>query len=395
MSIPELVGQARALLQTLQAEKALELLQPSLESQAQNVSFLQIYGETLLENNDLETAYDVLARACELDPSAEAGSEKFFYLGQMVGGAQGLNALDIGLTKLKNQLSLVQNDAGEDDAVLIELSKLYSTKDSLISYLIKKLNQGIFAEIEIWMTDMCMEEEAESKCDELIDYSLSLDVNNPEALSLLSSIRISQQRNDDAKESLLKSWDLFREKKTRLEESANKIQSGNEASNEDAFEVGLEYVELIQPLLTLARFAIELELYDTAATIASNTQDINESILDAYYYEALAYLFNARKLFSGETTTNEEDYRDIDIKLLKKSASAEVKTLLNEAKSSLTQGFKIINTDAVAEADPGLVEQVQELLTALGGPVMSELMPQRGDVEEENWEDEINSDDDN
>lgn len=230
MSIPELVGQARALLQTLQAEKALELLQPSLESQAQNVSFLQIYGETLLENNDLETAYDVLARACELDPSAEAGSEKFFYLGQMVGGAQGLNALDIGLTKLKNQLSLVQNDAGEDDAVLIELSKLYSTKDSLISYLIKKLNQGIFAEIEIWMTDMCMEEEAESKCDELIDYSLSLDVNNPEALSLLSSIRISQQRNDDAKESLLKSWDLFREKKTRLEESANKIQSGNEAS---------------------------------------------------------------------------------------------------------------------------------------------------------------------
>ncbi|EAZ62888.2 predicted protein [Scheffersomyces stipitis CBS 6054] len=373
MSIPELVGQARALLQTSQAEKALELLQPSLESQAQNVSFLQIYGETLLENNDLETAYDVLARACELDPSAEAGSEKFFYLGQMVGGAQGLNALDIGLTKLKNQLSL----------------------DSLISYLIKKLNQGIFAEIEIWMTDMCMEEEAESKCDELIDYSLSLDVNNPEALSLLSSIRISQQRNDDAKESLLKSWDLFREKKTRLEESANKIQSGNEASNEDAFEVGLEYVELIQPLLTLARFAIELELYDTAATIASNTQDINESILDAYYYEALAYLFNARKLFSGETTTNEEDYRDIDIKLLKKSASAEVKTLLNEAKSSLTQGFKIINTDAVAEADPGLVEQVQELLTALGGPVMSELMPQRGDVEEENWEDEINSDDDN
>ena len=61
------------------------------------------------------------------------------------------------------------------------------------------------------MTDLCMEPEAESKCNELIDYSLQLDDNNnPESYSLLSSIRISQQRTQEAIEALLKSWELFK-----------------------------------------------------------------------------------------------------------------------------------------------------------------------------------------
>ena len=46
------------------------------------------------------------------------------------------------------------------------------------------------------MTDLCMEPEAESKCNELIDYSLQLDDNNnPESYSLLSSIRISTKNS--------------------------------------------------------------------------------------------------------------------------------------------------------------------------------------------------------
>ncbi|KAK6455495.1 uncharacterized protein RJT20DRAFT_128749 [Scheffersomyces xylosifermentans] len=395
----EVVAKARALLQSSQADKALELLAPQYETNGENVIFLQIFGETLLENNQLEDAYNVLVKACELDPQAEqvSGTEKFFYFGQIVGGQDGINALDIGLQRLQYQLQLLEGEQGEQDAALVELAKLYTTKQQLRTYLIKKLNQGIFAKIEIWMTDLCMEEEAEQQCNDLIDFSLSLDPQNPEALSLLASIRISQQRNDEAKESLLKSWELFKEKKTKLEDAANELQNGaSEDEEKDSFEVGLEYVELIQPLSTLARFAIELELYDTAITIASNTQDINDSILESYYYEALANLFNAKKIYFAETgnKNQEEDYRDIETKVLSKSKNTQIQSLLAEARSSLTQGFKVINSEAVEDADPGLVEQVQELLTELGGPVMSELMPpRRNDGEEEGWEDEIESED--
>jgi tetratricopeptide (TPR) repeat protein len=374
----EIISNARALLESSQAEEALELLAPIFESNQENVRFLQIFGETLLENNDVETAYDVLVKACKLDANADAGTEKFFYLGQIIGGDDGLKSLDIGLNKLNKQL------LGElaNDEVLMELAKLYPSPEQLKKYLVKKMNQGIFAKIEIWMTDLCMEEVAENKCNELIEYSLSLDPQNPEALSLLSSIRISQQRTDEAKEALVNSWKFFQIKKVQLEEAANNKEG------EDSFEVGVEYVELIQPLLTLARFAIELELYQEAVGISSNVTDINDNVLEAYYYESLAHLFSAKQLVENSEC---EDYRDIQIDTLKTSSNSDIINLLTEAKSTLTLAYKVINSES-ADADADLIEQIQSLLSELGGPIMSELMPQRN-IDEEGWEEEIYSED--
>lgn len=398
-TLEQIIANARALVQSSQSDKALELLSPLISGNENNVLLLQIFGEVLLETNDLETAYQILTTACELDPEAELGTEKFFYLGQIIGGIDGINYLDKGLNKLNNQLNLVNSDQGEKDPVLVELAKLYETKNALIAYLIKKLNQGIFAKIEIWMTDLCMEPEAEEQCNNLIEYSLKLDGENPEALSLLASIRISQQRTDEAKESLLKSWNLFQARKTKLEEAANTIQNQdqNESNDDptklDSFEVGIEYIDLIQPFLTLARFAIELEAYDLATSISSNTQDINEDILEAYYYESLAQILEAKKSYS-EKNQIKDDYRDIDLKALQSSQDSDIKDAILEAKSSLTIGYKIINSDAGAEADPELIEQVNDLLQQLGGPSMSDLLPQRrNDADEEGWEEEIFSED--
>ena len=391
--ISQLIADARALLQFSQAEKALELLTPIFESNSSNVPFLQIFGETLLENNDLENAYNILIKACELDPTGDQGTEKFLYLGQIIGGSDGLKYLDNGLNKLSVQLNAINQDKGEDDNILVELSKVYKTKEQLQKYFIKKLNQGIFAKIEIWMTDLCMEPEAEDQCNDLIAYSLELDDQNPESLSLLSSIRISQQRVDEAKEALKTSWTLFQDKKTKLEEAANNLQIDSEEKNQsDSFEVGLEYMELIQPLLTLARFAIELELYEIAITISSNSQDINENILESYYYEALANILSAKQIAYKIQSSNVEDYRDLEIKELMKSQNSDIKAFIDEAKSALTtrdiRSPKLI----LLMSDPKLIDQVLSLVDEVGGPIISELMPQRLEAEEEGWEEEINSD---
>lgn len=387
MSSDEVLAQTRALLQSSQADKALELLAPHLEAHQENVPLLQVYGEVLLEVNDLENGYQVLAKACQLDPQAALGSDKFFYLGQIVGGYDGLQYIDAGWTRLRAQLDAVlANNA--DDPTLVDLAKVHGTKELLSAHLVKKLNQGIFAQIEIWMTDLCMEEKAENECDRLIHESLALDEANPEAYSLLGSIRISQLRPKEAKEAVQRAWVLFLEKKGRLEEAANAA----EQAQGDSFEVGLEYVELIQPLLTLARYAMELEEYELAETIASSVQDINEDILDAYYYEALAYLFQARQKYAQEHGV-QEDYREIGLDSVKTSTDAPTGSLLAEAKTALTQGYRIINSEAV-DADPELIDQVNELLSQLGGPNMAELMPsRRNDDDEEGWEEEIPSDD--
>ncbi|CAX45597.1 conserved hypothetical protein [Candida dubliniensis CD36] len=378
----EIISQARAYLETSQPEKALDLLYPYIESQIDSVPYLSILGETYLENNELEKAYQILIRGCELDPEANQGFEKFLYLGQIIGGQDGINYINIAINKLQSLLS-------EDE----DLNKK--------SFFINKLNSAIFAEIEIWMTDLCMESEAELKCNELIDYSLQLDNTNPEAFSLLSSIRISQQRNQEAIEALLKSWELFKLKKTKLEEMANttKPDQSQPQSSEvnDSFEIGMEYVELIQPLITLSRYAIELEQYDLAIQISNNVQDINENILDSYYIESLANILKSKKILQP----NNDNYKDIELSKLLNESNDEINLILQDIKFSLTMAYKIINSDIGEEFDQGLIEQINQLLQELGGPIMSELMPSRrrgnenndDDDEEEDWEDEIVSDD--
>ncbi|PSK77022.1 hypothetical protein CJJ07_003138 [Candidozyma auris] len=385
----EVIAKARALLQSSQETKALELLGPHVAKKSDDPRLLEVFGECLLEANDVEAAYNVLQKAVSSDPDGSLGVDKFLYLGQIIGGSDGIEHINVALAKLQEQLEKVVDNSGTDDTVLVELAKLYPSTEDLAGHLIKKLNQGIFAEIEIWMTDLCMEPEAEEQCDKLISHSLSLDETNPEAHSHLASIRISQQKNDEAREALQRSWELFQAKKQALEESHDKG---------DGVDASLEYVELVQPLLGLSRFAIELEMYDVAPSIAASVAEINDNALDAFYYEALAHLLRAKKIYGDsnpESVPVESDYREIDLREVISSENEDVQSGLHDARSALTQGYRVLNSADAEAMDPDVAGQVSELLSALGGPIMADLMPERKsheDDEDEDWEDEIVSD---
>lgn len=341
---------------------------------------MQVFGEALLEANDVETAYAVLSKATQLDPEAKLGVEKFLCLGQIIGGVDGCSLLNIAIQRLQEQLQSVHDNQGGNDPVLQELSKLYPTSEVLAFYLIKKLNQAIFAEIEIWMTDLCMEPEAESECDKLISHSLALDESNPEAYSLLALIRISQQRQAEAEEALGKAWELFSQKKQDLEVQQN--QEGEESS--------FEYIELVQPLLGLARFAIELGMYDVVPQISAAVAEINDNALDCFYYEALAHSLKAKQIYAQITSSN-DDYREFEDALIVKSDNEAIQACVGDARSALTQAYRVINSVDLEASDPELIDQVNDMLAVFGGPVMADLMPPRrtADDDDEDWEKEI------
>lgn len=159
----------------------------------------------------------------------------------------------------------------------------------------------------------------------------------------------------------------------------------NKNVDQDAFDIGMEYVDLIQPLIALARYAVELEQYDTAIQVSSGIQDINENVLDAYYIEILANISKARQLLNNpESQLNE----------LAEHENEEVRSLIQETRLSLTSVYKILQTDLAEEFDNELVAQLSQLMNEVGGPIMSELMPSRknrDDDDDINWDD-INSD---
>lgn len=53
-----------------------------------------------------------------------------------------------------------------------------------------------------------MEPEAEQTCDSLVSIAISADPENVEALDCLASVRLSQSRNDEAKQVVEKAWEI-------------------------------------------------------------------------------------------------------------------------------------------------------------------------------------------
>ena len=56
-----------------------------------------------------------------------------------------------------------------------------------------------------------MEPEAEQNCDELLALALQNDPTNAEALQCLASVRMSQQREAEAKDLVLQTWGLWKD----------------------------------------------------------------------------------------------------------------------------------------------------------------------------------------
>lgn len=362
MELQVLIKETRKLLGLSQAKEALKLLKSQRGKFRDEVEFLQIFGETYLENGKVEKAYEFLEKSCSIDTEGEYGSEKFFYLGQIIGGGKGIELIDHGIAQLTTKLES-------------------STQDEEKRFLIKKLNQGLFAEIEIWMTDLCMEPEAESKCDELITQSLTIDETNPESWSLLASIRISQQRDQDALDALSKSWELFEIKKTNLENNSN-INTGDI----DTEEISIEYVELIQPLITLAKLAIEMGNYELGSVVASNIRDVDEDNIESYYLEGFAnYLYIKKTQY--DTKFPNYDPEVFDKFVINAKFGDGFDENLKQAKSSLSQVLKLSNQ---FDIDQDILQHTNQLVEELGGDYVDEEV---NNIDEDNWEDEIQSDD--
>jgi len=61
------------------------------------------------------------------------------------------------------------------------------------------------------VNDLSFEPNAEKTCEELLNFALKTDPGNAEALQALASVRISQERPEEAKECLEKAWTSWKD----------------------------------------------------------------------------------------------------------------------------------------------------------------------------------------
>jgi tetratricopeptide (TPR) repeat protein len=243
--VDETLDKAKGLLHASQPQECINLLLPKAEQDPNNVLILQTLGEAYVEIGEPANAYALFEKSAELDGEGKQGGfEKFLWLGQLNGDRIGLGWYEIGLNGLREQYS-------------------HASQEEDIAFLKKKISQGLCGMIEIWMTDLCMEPEAESTCDKLITEALMVDDTEAENWSVLGSIRISQQRNHDATDALSKSFMFY---------------NSRHLSNDE-----------VPALIRLCQNMLEMQLLENTVALTLKTIRLDDNIIEVYYLNGLAH----------------------------------------------------------------------------------------------------------
>ncbi|KAH3901998.1 Acl4p SCDLUD_001786 [Saccharomycodes ludwigii] len=352
-NIEQILNEAQKKINLKQYKEALKTLKPlkkkylasnsNANSNSQHVlSILPLFATCYLETDNIEKAYPILLRCCELDPDGvKNGCESFLTLGQIMGGELGLKYLTKGVEIANNQKE------------------------------VPKVVNGILAMIEVWMTDLCMEPNAEQECEGLINKAMEISQGeSPEVWSVLGSIRISQQRFNEAAECFVKSWKYFQTEKLKLEENLS-----NQTIDHD------QYIGLVQPLLNCSKMCIEMGLYETSIEILSAVKDIDEDNLEALYLEGFTNYLMAKvkqQVFNnGLSVQTPEDFYKFnahiqDCKLNVDDTNIDIQDFIYDSRVALSFTLKI--GENIADPEDTIAQEIvqgaQELLFGeLGGPI--------------------------
>lgn len=126
---------------------------------------------------------------------------------------------------------------------------------------------------------LSFEPEAEQKCEEFLTQAQQVDPDHPEVYQLLASVRLSQQRNEEAAAALNKSMELWIHK-----------------------ESGDATIPIYDTRLALVKLLLELGMFEHAFTVLENLQKENDEVVDLWYLYGWTYYC----LGDDEERTNEE-----------------------------------------------------------------------------------------
>ncbi|KAK2626162.1 hypothetical protein QTJ16_004424 [Diplocarpon rosae] len=187
------------------AKRALKLL--NAES-PEALHALNLLGEIHVELGDIDTARQYFLQAAAIDEDGSVaeevggGAEKFLWLAQLSekGGQESVDWFEKGAMSLRLQI----------DAI-IESGKSNGLVKAAIEEKTRKLAVALCSVVEVYMTDLSWEEDAEQKCEALVTEATLVAPQFAEPWQTLANVRISQQRVEDARAALTRSLELWKD----------------------------------------------------------------------------------------------------------------------------------------------------------------------------------------
>jgi len=265
-TIPSLLEKAQSLIVQCDYDLAKRFVQRVLEREPNHAQAKEMLGVIQLETGDLDLATSTFESLLPPHPHASTPPppSAHLYLAQLSDDPQAAlqhyqSAVDILMAQLKGKERAIDSaNSSEDESELKQ-----NTVRALIGM------------VEIWMDpsyDLCFDPSAEKTCEDLLNLALQTDPGNTEALQTLASVRLSQQRPDDAKACLEQAWTVWKD----LELDDPRLPS-------------------IPTRLSLVKLFLELSLFTPALLVLHGVMATDDQDVEAWYLEGWCFFLMAEK----------------------------------------------------------------------------------------------------
>ncbi|QSZ29099.1 hypothetical protein DSL72_003609 [Monilinia vaccinii-corymbosi] len=211
----DLLRQATACLQEGDIEGAVPFAKKALElvdvQAPEALPALNLLGEIHVELGDVDSARQYFMQAAGIDEDGAlsedvgGGAEKFLWLAQLSeeGGEDSVGWYEKGAVSLKAQIGALLEK--------LEKNKLDDAGLAALEEKRRKLAVALCGVVEVYMTDLSWEEDAEQKCEALVTEATMVAPNYPEPWQTLANVRISQTRMEDAQAALKRSLEIWKD----------------------------------------------------------------------------------------------------------------------------------------------------------------------------------------
>lgn len=351
LSLEELIEKVKENTDQFQYTTAQVYCQEALRRNPDHVAALESSANLCIEVGNQDGARQCLGRAITVEP--ECGHSKYVTMAQLMNGNEALQCYMKGTQLIEAEIAkLLHGEIDKQQGVNGEAIECATTEaigstngntngvtngntngDACSSNtqspgrgneMRRELSTTFCSIAELFMTDLCDEEQAEDQCRSNINKAIEVDPGNPESYQQMASFLLIKQEPEEAKTFINKSLNLWLPKYKEIDEG--KAEAGS-----------FDPVEIcslsLSSRMSTARILIELENHQDALDVLEGCLGEDDESVDVWYLLGWSYYQRG------------EEFREL-------------------AQHHLTRAMQVHKTEPCE--DTQLVEHLEELLGEIG-----------------------------
>ncbi|XP_046846329.1 probable assembly chaperone of rpl4 [Xenia sp. Carnegie-2017] len=191
-TIDDLIQKVEEYIENFNFEMAEKFCVRILETSPNNVRALNMVAAACLEIGKTDEAICYLKRAVEIEP--DKGFSKYMTLGELLEGQHAVEYLKKGVELMINEKKCFEKEDTDNPCENSDIEKITD----------RDISNAFCSLAEIYLTDFCLAEDAEASCKSYCNEAIQHDQNNPDAYQVMANCLLSEQKNEEAREALLK-----------------------------------------------------------------------------------------------------------------------------------------------------------------------------------------------